>query len=441
MNRRWLSIMLAPMLLVASCASSPRPAAERPLTPEERELAVKSFDQVWETIRDRHFDPNYNGANWEQVRATYRPQAEAATTAAQAQAAMQGAISELNQSHFGIIPREAYEDMASPDDDQSDAADGVTGIHARVSGDAAYVFRVDPGSPAEKAGVTPGWRIDRVQGKPVRALIEEVGAAFEGKLSKGAMVTNAVNARLAGPVESMLLVRFTDPRGRSRSIDLQLAPPPGKIVKVMALPEMFLTQGARTLPSGVGYITFSIFMDPALVTWFAQQVRQFDTAGAPGIIVDLRGNPGGVGAFAMGMGNWFVSTPNNTLGTMTTRTGSLKFVLNPQAQPFKGPVAVLVDETSMSTSEILAGGLQDIGRARVFGSATPGMALPSVVVRLPSGDGFQFAQANYVSADGKPLEGLGVVPDEVVPLDPKALAQGRDPVIEAAERWIMSQRN
>lgn len=441
MNRRWLSLLLAPMLLVASCASSPRTSTDRPLTPEERELAVKSFDQVWETIRDRHFDPNYNGANWEQVRATYRPQAEAATTAAQAQAAMQGAIAELKQSHFGIIPREAYEDMASPDDADSPGTDGVTGIHARVLGDQAYVFRVDEGSGAHKAGVAPGWRIDRVNGKPLRTLIDEVGAAFEGKLTKSAMVTHAVNGELTGSVGSTLGVQFTDASGKRRKLDIPLALPPGKVVKVMALPEMFLTQESRTLVSGVGYIAFSIFMDPALVPWFAQQVKQFDAAGAPGIIVDLRGNPGGVGAFAMGMGNWFVSTPNNMLGTMTTRTGSLKFVLNPQSQPFKGPVAVLVDETSMSTSEILAGGLQDIGRARVFGTATPGMALPSVVVRLPSGDGFQFAQANYVSADGKPLEGLGVVPDEVVPLDPKALAQGRDPVIEAAERWIMSQRN
>ena len=70
---------------------------------------------------------------------------------------------------------------------------------------------------------------------------------------------------------------------------------------------------------------------------------------------------------------------------MNSRTGTLNFVLNPRAGAYEGPLAVLVDEMSMSTSEILAGGLQDLGRAHVFGTRTPGAALPSVVERLPNG--------------------------------------------------------
>ena len=97
-----------------------------------------------------------------------------------------------------------------------------------------------------------------------------------------------------------------------------------------------------------------------------------------------------------------------------------------------------MDELSLSTAEILAGGLKDLKRARVFGTRTPGAALPSMIVLLPNGDRFQFAMANYISAGGKPLEGEGVIPDVETPLTRAALLEGRDPAVEAAVRWIRS---
>ena len=110
------------------------------------------------------------------------------------------------------------------------------------------------------------------------------------------------------------------------------------------------------------------------------------------------------------------------------------------ADAFDGPLAVLVDGMSGSTSEILAGGLHDLHRARIFGTRTMGACLPSVFERLANGDGFQYAFANYVSAGGEPLEGRGVTPDEVVTPDRAALLAGRDPILEAAVRWIRSTK-
>jgi carboxyl-terminal processing protease len=94
-----------------------------------------------------------------------------------------------------------------------------------------------------------------------------------------------------------------------------------------------------------------------------------------------------------------------------------------------------VDGLSASTSEIFAGGLQDLGRARVFGTPTAGAALPSVIEKLPNGDGFQYAIANYTSEGGKVLEGRGVIPDVVVAPTREALLAGHDPVLEAALSW------
>jgi carboxyl-terminal processing protease len=125
---------------------------------------------------------------------------------------------------------------------------------------------------------------------------------------------------------------------------------------------------------------------------------------------------------------------------MYLRDTSIKFVINPRAEVFKGPVAILVDGSSASTSEIFAEGLKDLGRARVFGTRTAAAALPSIIEKLPNGDGFQYAVANYVSEGGKPLEANGVIPDVEVKLTRKALLAGHDPVVDAAVDWIKKQR-
>jgi len=161
-------------------------------------------------------------------------------------------------------------------------------------------------------------------------------------------------------------------------------------------------------------------------------------------VIDLRGNPGGIGAMAMGMAGWLVDSKDGIadqrLGTMQMRDASLKFFINPRTPLFSGPVAVLIDGSSASTSEILAGGLQDLHRARVFGTKSAAAALPSVITRLPNGDGFQYAVANYISEGGRALEGNGVTPDQEVKLTRAALLEGRDPVIEAALNWIRTQK-
>jgi len=140
---------------------------------------------------------------------------------------------------------------------------------------------------------------------------------------------------------------------------------------------------------------------------------------------------------ALGMAGWFVDKPDQRLGTMHTRQAPLKFTVNPRLPTYKGRVAFLVDGCSASTSEILAGGMKDLGRGRIFGTRTAGAALPSAIDRLPNGDGFQHALADYVSEGGRPLEGVGVIPDVEVKLTREALLAGRDPVIDTAIEWIL----
>jgi C-terminal processing protease CtpA/Prc len=207
-------------------------------------------------------------------------------------------------------------------------------------------------------------------------------------------------------------------------------PPEGTAVRFGNLPETRLYFQSRALPDGAGYIHFNEFLDPAsIMPQFEAALKSFHNA--PGIILDLRGNPGGIGIMAMGIAGFFIDKPGLKLGDMTMRDATLKFVIFPRPETYQGPLAILIDEGSASTSEILAGGLQDLKRARIFGVKSAGAALPSDIIRLPNGDGFQYAQASYTSISGKILEGNGVTPDVIV-----EQTGARDLVLEAADDWI-----
>jgi hypothetical protein len=211
--------------------------------------------------------------------------------------------------------------------------------------------------------------------------------------------------------------------------------PKGNLIRFGNLPEMRVYFESRALPDGAGYIRFNEFLDPGtIVPQFQAAVKEF--AKAPGIVLDLRGNPGGIGIMATGIAGFFIDKEGQMLGEMKTRDSTLKFVIFPRAETYGGPLAILVDGGSASTTEILAAGLRDLHRARIFGVRTAGAALPSDIVRLPNGDGFQYPQALYISANGEVLEGAGVTPDEIV----EASSAGHDLPLEAADAWIRSAR-
>jgi carboxyl-terminal processing protease len=162
--------------------------------------------------------------------------------------------------------------------------------------------------------------------------------------------------------------------------------------------------------------------------------------------MDLRGNPGGVAGMVMGVAGHFTNE-RVALGTMRRREAELNFVANPRrvdtqsrpVEPFAGALAILIDGMSVSTSEIFAGGMQAVGRARIFGQTSAGQALPAGTYRLPDGDVLMHVIADFTAAGGTRIEGRGVVPDVTVAIERKALLRGRDPILESAVRWVGSQ--
>ena len=422
------------VILVAGCATA---AKEPPLTPEQRQLNLESFDYVWTTIRDKHWDPELGGLDWAAIRDDLRPRVEQAAVMSESRAAFFELINRLGQSHFAIIPAELYKDMEGPAGEGR--WDGVPGITVRVVDRHALVTAVNEGSPAAEGGVRPGWEIVGVGDEDLIPKLEAVGEEFADKTWKDHTLARVVTSRWRGPVGEPVAISFIDGEGRKVDLDVPRVEERGRRIQFGNLPPMYVWTEVKTLDDSVGYIAFSSFFDPInVMPVFNEAMTSFmDTEG---LVIDVRGNPGGIGPMAMGMAGWLIEDEKRHLGTMYMRNAELNFVVIPRVETYRGPVALLVDGLSGSAAEIFAGGLKDLGRARVFGGRTVGAALPSTIERLPNGDGFQYAFANYVSAGGEELEGIGVIPHVEVAPTREALLEGRDPVVEAAVAWIKDQR-
>jgi len=395
------------------------------LTAEQKQLNLASFEAVWSAVHDKHWEEKPAGLDWQVIHQEYRPQVEAAASTEAARAVMRDMLGRLKQTHFAIFPAAVYQVL-----DPSGAGDGWPGFEAHVLNGRVIVT-----DAPSQTGVKLGWEVLQTNGTdfpPLVAKLQTDPAIHELQLER------AVAARLSGPIGAVRPMVFADAAGARMTRDIKLIPPRGNFAGFGNLPPQPVWFESKMI-GNTGYIRFNMFLDLVhVMTEFGDAVQK--CAHCDGIVIDLRGNPGGIGGMAMGMAGWLVSQPGLRLGTMYMRGATLNFAINPRAEAYGGPLAVLVDGGSASTSEIFAGGLKDLGRARVFGTRTAAAALPSVITRLPNGDGFQYAVANYISEGGQALEGNGVIPDVEVKLTRAALLAGHDSVLDAALDWIRKQK-
>ncbi len=420
----------ARVLPLAACA-----ALAFALTPEQRQLNIDSFEQVWKTVRDKHWQVKPAGLDWQAVHDEFRPAIEKADSTDAARAVMNEMLGRLHQTHFGIVPSELYGDVGG----EHQARDRTTGMDARVVESQVLVTSVDAGSPAASAGVQRGWQIVQIAGVDLTPVVAKLNETYSQSSLRDIMLRRAILSRLEGDGGETVKVGFLDGSDRPVTKNLARTKPKGMLTRFGYLyPSYVWFDSARIGGGNIGYVSFNMFLDPPrLMNQFGEAVAS--CMRCDGFIIDVRGNPGGLGAMAMGMAGWFIDKPDQQLGTLYMRGTTLKFIVNPRVKTFSGPLAILVDGASASTSEILAEGLKDLGRARVFGTRTAAAALPSMFEKLPNGDGFQYAVANYISEGGQPLEGLGVTPDVETPLTRRALLDGKDPALDAAVAWIQKK--
>ncbi len=404
---------------------------------------LDTFDAAWRVLRENYVAATASRVDWDAIRAELRPRAERATSDEEARELVREMLARVGQSHFAIVPAPVASVMSGSSVDLDQA--GSLGLDVRLLGKDLVITRVEAGSPADRNGVRPGWTLARVGTRPVADALAAIGDGPDHL--RGFQAWALGTALLRGRAGDSADLGFLDGQGRQVARTLVRTPPRGQPVKLGHLPTMFARLDSQSIARDgrtFGVIGFNVWMTPIS--------RPFDEAmdrlrAADGLVIDLRGNPGGVLTMIMGMSGHFFTEPVN-LGVIRTRDSELKLVANPRlasaaGEPvaaYAGPLAILVDSGSYSASEIFSGGMQSVGRARIFGGQTPGGALPAVLERLPGGDVLQYAIGDFVTATGQRIEGRGVVPDEIVVPSKADLLAGQDPVLDAALEWLSKGR-
>lgn len=444
-------LLLAVLLTASGCATSAPRSQVASVTPDEKlgpDVAVNTFDTLWTIVKQTYVDTVFVNGPWKTVRDSLRQQAMTVTTRGGLDRLLAATLSQIPESHFYIIPSAIANDVR-PDADPNDAG-GTVGLSLRIAGGKALVWRVEPGSPAARAGIRTGQIVEQVGDRVVSTSLGKVLSLPEASRQRAFSDLNfKLNRQLTPAAGETVRIRLAG-TGSGGDIDRQLIAVPmrGTVSKFGNLPPIagvvrFSRQPVPQVRGAcVGTIAFNIWL-PVLAPELQRAVDS--VADCAGIVIDLRGNPGGVGAMVMGFGGYFVAS-QVSLGTMRMRDLSLNYAINPrmvhlsggQSGPFKGPVAILVDAMSASTSEIFATGMQRLGRAKVFGQRSAGAALPALMHGLPSGDTFVHAIADFTDPGGGRIEGAGVTPDQLVPLSQQDLAQNIDAPLDAAIKWIAS---
>lgn len=350
---------------------------------------LRVFNAVWDLVNRKHYDPKTRGERWDAAAAEFGPKAAAAKDDAELYRVINDMLAPLNDSHtFALTGVQAMERRAQ--------ARVRTGFNMQRVGRQWVVSDVLPESPAEIAGVRVGWIVLARNG-------ETLGERIEFRPRAGETAT----------------WDFLDENERK----VRLAPEARQL-------SVASRQVVRELEGGNVYLRFDEFAAKDR-RWLGRQLEEHRDA--PGVIVDLRRNPGGE-TFSLGIviGEFFDRSVD--CGTFITRSGSRSVKNSWQigSANYRGEVVVLVDGASGSASEIFAAVLQDHGRATVIGRRTAGAVLASWFYRLPDGGELQLSREDYIAPKGRRIEGNGVEPDIVVSRTLEDVRAGRDRDLEKA---------
>lgn len=418
-----LAILAAPLLTAPLAA---QPAASESSEIERRRQAI--LDEVWRQIQERYYDPSFNGVDWSAVRARYLPQVSGIADDAAFLGLLRAMVGELRDAHTRVLsPQQAR--------DRSEHQTTTAGVILFEVEGAPVVLDVTPEGPAGEAGLRPGMRVVAVNDVPVDEALarsrSEVGPSSSPRAARVLSYLRLIAGSLAEPLRLRL------EREDGSVFDVSLV---RRSVEASPLFE------ARRLASGPLYVRFDRFREP-VARWFRAALEEHRDA--PGLILDLRSNTGGDGEEGARVIGPLLDRPI-LIARLATRTGRppsallglVRLPLELTAgqrgrQLYAGPVVILTNEGTASTSEVIAASLHEQGRARVIGARTCGCALGVLRYRrLPGGGALAISEVGLASGLGRRIEGEGLQPDITLALSRADLLHGDDPVLNAAVREL-----
>ncbi len=407
-----LAVVLALAGAPGALASTSAPEVETP-APAHAPDGGPVFDEVWQTVRDRFYDPGLRGLDWASVRARYASRAAEAGSELALAAVINAMLAELHASHTELYtPAEpAYYQLA----------DIFAGALRRRGLD-----RVFPGGKISYPGIGIFTRVDAEGRVFVTGVIDDAPAQHAGLL-----VGDEILAADGAPFEPVL--SFRNKVGRPvvlsvrRHADGAVEPMP--VVPAELQPhEMFLDglkASARLIaaPNGarIGYVHVWSYAGGAYQDALERLIGEGVLKDADALVLDLREGWGGAVPEYLDLFN--VRAPTMQL---RGRDGGMEL----DNVKWRRPAAMLVNERSRSGKEVLAYGFEKYRLGEVIGGHTSGAVLAATAFLMSNGDLLLLA-VDDVRVDGERIEGIGVEPTIAVPFDSR-YAAGRDPQLDRA---------
>jgi carboxyl-terminal processing protease len=374
-----LGINLALAVKIYSESSSQRTAADDPYT------QIELLTKVMELIRSEYVDAN---------NLTYRDMAYGA---------MRGMLESLDP-HSQFMDPVHYQDMR----EDTEGKFGGLGIVVSMSAE-GFLTIVAPmeDTPGARAGLLPGDRIIKIAGQLTEKMsLEDAVEQLRG--APGSKVTITVFRQKAA-----------SPADRVKDYTIERAE-----IKVDSVKD------AKILENGIGYVRITQFNEPTSDE-LDKALEKLKAAGMDALILDIRNNPGGLLDQARKVASKFIPAGELIVST-EGRDPEKKLLYRSESRGPKYltmPLAVIVNQGSASASEIVAGALQDLGRAMVVGETTFGKGSVQSILPLPDGSAVRLTTAKYYTPSHKVIHEKGITPDMVVP------------VSEESERKLLEQRS
>lgn len=413
------------VLILGQASSMATSGTARRLSPKDYE---QIFEKVWKDIDVHYYDPEFGGVKWQEIHQRYLPLVKAAKDDKDFYSIVDRMTAELHDAHTRFSSPEQWENRKKHQ--------GVSvGFRAGYVEDKIAVLDVFPDSNAAHAGIQPGMIVTALDGQPIAERLAEVAPKVLPSSTQRVTKLRILSNVFAGSLDSPFTASLE--RANGSSLDVKFA-------RQTLSTEPRVT--TAKLSSGFGYIRFDEF-HPSLVKDFKAAVENLRAT--PGLILDLRGNRGGVGATLEAMARLFFDSKtlferrmSRKQVTASERDGhrtkeTQVFVGKNGGQVYSGPMVILVSEYSASAAEVFAAGMQDSGRAKLVGSPSCGCVLGITHDRVMKGGGvLEISEVLWFSPKDRKLEGEGVIPDRVAVPTIASLREKRDLVLEAGEKML-----
>ena len=331
----------------------------------------KLFDKTWKVISREYYEPTLNNQNWYRWKEHYRNKIK---TDEDARVAIDTMIASLNEPYTRFMPKKDFEDLTTS------ITSKIYGIGVNIYSNAGKIeiFNVMPATPADFAQLKQGDIITAVNGKDISG-----------------MNVSDVAAIVRGPENSV--------------VELTILRNNKKLTKKIKRKEIKIKSvKSSVLDNHIGYIQILSFMSGTTPNEFLEALE--NTKNTDSLILDLRGNTGGLLDNAVFIADMFIN--NGTIVDIIYRNGYKKSIkAQDEHLGMQKPVVVLVNGASASASEILSGALKDTHKATLVGRKTFGKGLVQKVVPLPNQTGVNVTIARYLTPNGTDINKLGIKPD------------------------------